>query len=69
MGAMEPLHSRPGYLTAHQAAAQLGITLSGLRDLVHRGHLRRAPGSTPRQAWYDTDEVCALAAQRSTAAA
>lgn len=55
---------RPGYMTAHQAAHTLGITLGGLRQLVRRGHLHHAPGSSPRQPWYDSTAVLALHQQR-----
>lgn len=54
---------RPGYLTAHQTAQQLGITLGGVRLLVHRGQLQRS-GGTPRQPWYAVPDVAALAAKR-----
>ncbi|MCA1845097.1 MAG: hypothetical protein LC792_18265 [Actinobacteria bacterium] len=56
---MEPLYVPARHMTAHQVATQLGITLAGVRQLVHRGHLQRA-GGTPRQPWYDTDQVIAL---------
>ena len=39
MEAMESQMIRPGHLTAHQTARQLGITLEGVRKLVQRGHL------------------------------
>jgi hypothetical protein len=68
---MEPMESqilRPGYLTAHQAARVLGVTLGGLRTIVHRGQLQRA-GGTPRQPWYAASEVAALAAKRAEQAA
>lgn len=54
---------RPGYLTAHQTAQQLGITLGGVRLLVHRGQLQRS-GGTPRQPWYAVQDVAALAVKR-----
>jgi len=54
---------RPGHLTAHQTAQQLGITLGGVRLLVHRGQLQRS-GGTPRQAWYAVSDVAALLAKR-----
>lgn len=60
---MEPLHLPPGYMTAHQVARQLGITLDAVRQLVRRGRLHHA-GGTPRQPWYDTTEVTNLARQR-----
>jgi hypothetical protein len=53
-------------MTAHQAAQQLGITLSGVRDLVHRGKLTRAGGS-PRQPWYDSEQVLAILRDRQPA--
>jgi hypothetical protein len=65
MDAMEPLHLPPGYLTAHQVAAQLGITLDGVRQLVHRGQLARAGGS-PRQPRYRAADVIALHAKRQS---
>lgn len=42
---MEPLYSPPGTLTAHQVATLLGITLGGVRLLVHRRQLARIGGS------------------------
>lgn len=65
---MEPLHLPPGYMTAHQVAQCLSITLGGVRQLVRRGHLHRAGGS-PRQPWYQSREVIALDQQRRTRAA
>ncbi|MFJ8081977.1 hypothetical protein ACIQ6Y_15335 [Streptomyces sp. NPDC096205] len=62
---MESQNIRPGHLTAHQAARILGITLGGVRQLVHRGRLQRS-GGTPRQPWYAADEVTALLADRPT---
>lgn len=64
MEAMESQMSRPGHLTAHQTASLLGVTLTGLRSIVHRGHLTRS-GGTPRQPWYAAKDVAALAAQRA----
>ncbi|KUN12905.1 hypothetical protein [Streptomyces canus] len=60
---MESQMIRPGHLTAHQTAQQLGITLGGVRKLVQRGKLTRSAG-TPRQPWYAVDQVAALAAER-----
>lgn len=62
---MESTNLRPGYLTAHQTAQQLGITLDGVRQLVRRGRLQRSGGS-PRQPWYAVPDVAALAAKRHT---
>lgn len=59
---------RPGHLTAHQTARQLGIGLDGVRQLVRRGQLQRSGGS-PRQPWYAVQDVAALAAKRRTAKA
>lgn len=59
---------RPGHLTAHQTARQLGISLDGVRQLVRRGQLQRSGGS-PRQPWYAVQDVAALAAKRRTAKA
>ncbi|EYT83987.1 hypothetical protein CF54_04070 [Streptomyces sp. Tu 6176] len=56
---------RPGYLTAHQTARILGITLDGVRQLVRRRRLARA-GGTPRQPWYRVTDVTKLAADRQT---
>lgn len=64
MDTMEPQHIRPGHLTAHQTARVLGITLTGLRSIVHRGQLTRS-GGTPRQPWYAAADVAALAAKRA----
>ncbi|WP_425832595.1 hypothetical protein [Streptomyces fractus] len=66
---MESHLLRPGHLTAHQTATALGITLGGVRQLVHRGHLTPAPGSTPRQRWFALADIQMYAAQRDTAAA
>ncbi|MEV0639028.1 hypothetical protein AB0I77_29610 [Streptomyces sp. NPDC050619] len=60
---MESQIIRPGHLTAHQTAQQLGITLEGVRKLVQRGKLTRSGGS-PRQPWYAFQDVAALAAKR-----
>ncbi|MEV6546414.1 hypothetical protein [Streptomyces sp. NPDC051665] len=65
---MESQFIRPGHLTAHQVAKQLGITLGGVRLLVHRGQLKRS-GGTPRQPWYAVDDVAALLAKRQERAA
>lgn len=54
---------RPGHLTAHQTAQQLGISLDGVRQLVRRGRLKRSGGS-PRQPWYAIPGVAALQAER-----
>ena len=56
---------RPGHLTAHQTAQQLGIGLDGVRQLVRRGQLQRSGGS-PRQPWYDVQDVTALVVKRAT---
>jgi hypothetical protein len=63
---MEALYVPAGYMTAHQVADTLGIKLTGVRDLVHRGHLHRVGGS-PRQPRYDSDRVFALLAARLAA--
>ncbi|WP_333746147.1 hypothetical protein [Streptomyces sp. IBSBF 2950] len=62
---MESQIIRPGHLTAHQTARQLGITLGGVRKLVQRGRLTRS-GGTDRQPWYLASDVLALASQRSS---
>ncbi|MGW4876552.1 helix-turn-helix domain-containing protein [Streptomyces sp. NPDC004262] len=61
---MESLISRPGHLTAHQAAEVLGVGLGTIRQMVRRGQLHRS-GGTPRQPWYPAEEVNALVAKRS----
>ncbi|KUN34931.1 hypothetical protein AQJ30_27505 [Streptomyces longwoodensis] len=61
---MESQIIRPGHLTAHQAARVLGVSLVGLRSIVHRGQLQRA-GGTPRQPWYRVTDVADLAAKRA----
>jgi hypothetical protein len=63
---MEPLYVPPGCMSAHQAAAALDITLSGVRQLVARGRLTRAGGS-PRQPWYDSERVLAILRERVAA--
>lgn len=55
-----------GHMSAHQVATTLGIGLGGVRQLVARGRLQRAGGS-PRQPWYDSDQVLALLAARVAA--
>jgi len=65
---MESQNIRPGHLTAHQTAHVLGVELTGLRSIVHRGQLTRS-GGTPRQPWYAAADVAALAAKRATRAA
>ena len=67
MEGMESQMIRPGHLTAHQTAHLLGVSLAGLRSIVHRGQLTRS-GGTPRQPWYAAKDVAALAAQRATRA-
>jgi hypothetical protein len=62
---MESQIIRPGHLTAHQVARQLGITLGGVRLLVHRGQLTRS-GGTVGPPWYPIQDVAALAAKRQT---
>ncbi|WP_062207945.1 helix-turn-helix domain-containing protein [Streptomyces sp. NBRC 109706] len=61
---MEPLFVPPGYLTAHQVAAQLGIGLPAVRQLVRRGHLHHAGGS-PRQPYYAWPDVQQLIRARA----
>ncbi|PAK25799.1 hypothetical protein CJD44_14315 [Streptomyces sp. alain-838] len=65
---MESQIIRPGHLTAHQTARLLGVSLVGLRSIVHRGQLTRSGGS-PRQPWYAAEDVAALAARRRLRAA
>jgi hypothetical protein len=60
---MEPLHVPAGHMTAHQVAETLGIKLGGVRQLVARGRLDRTGGS-PRQPYYDSEQVLALLAAR-----
>jgi hypothetical protein len=60
---MESLIVRPGHLTAHQTARQLGITLGGVRQLVRRGQLTRS-GGTVGQPWYTVEDVGVLLAKR-----
>ncbi|MGM9380324.1 hypothetical protein [Streptomyces antibioticus] len=62
---MESQIIRPGYLTAHQTARTLGISLAGVRQLVRRGRLTRS-GGTERQPWFAVTDVAALVAKRST---
>ncbi|MFF0136753.1 hypothetical protein ACFYRN_09930 [Streptomyces sp. NPDC005227] len=62
---MESQIIRPGHLTAHQTARQLGISLDGVRQLVRRGQLARS-GGTPRQPWYAAPDVYALTVKRQT---
>jgi hypothetical protein len=60
---MESQIIRPGHLTAHQTARQLGITLAGVRKLVQRGQLARSGGSVG-QPWYAVEDVTALVLAR-----
>jgi hypothetical protein len=62
---MEPLYVPAGHMTARQVASTLGIGPSGVRQLVARGHLTSAGGS-PRQPYYDTEQVLAILAQRDS---
>jgi hypothetical protein len=62
---MESQMIRPGYLTAHQTARLLGVSLAGVRKLVQRGQLGRS-GGTERQPWYAAEDVAALVAERRT---
>ncbi|MFF0080232.1 hypothetical protein ACFYR1_11100 [Streptomyces canus] len=61
---MESQMIRPGHLTAHQTAQQLGIGLDGVRQLVRRGQLQRSGGS-PRQPWYAVQDVTELVVKRA----
>jgi hypothetical protein len=61
---MESQMIRPGCLTTHQTARFLGVGLTGLRSIVHRGQLTRA-GGTPRQPWYAVADITALALKRA----
>lgn len=63
---MESQIIRPGYLTAHQVARTLGISLGGVRQLVRRGQLARS-GGTVGQPWYAAEDVAALVVRRQTA--
>lgn len=65
---MESLNYRPGHYTAHQAAEVLEVGLGTIRQMVRRGQLHRS-GGTPRQPWYPSEEVNALAAKRQERAA
>jgi hypothetical protein len=65
---MESQIIRPGHLTAHQTAEQLGISLDGVRQLVRRGKLSRS-GGTPRQPWYAWQDVATLVVERRTSKA
>lgn len=65
---MESQIIRPGFLTAHQTAGALGISLGGVRKLVQRGQLEHA-GGTVGQRWYSAEAVAALAAKRAAATA
>jgi len=65
---MESQIIRPGFLTAHQTAGALGISLGGVRKLVQRGQLTHA-GGTVGQRWYDAQAVAELAAKKATAKA
>jgi hypothetical protein len=60
---MESQMIRPGHLTAHQTARQLGITAGALRNLVYRGQLTRS-GGTERHPYYAVPDIAALAAKR-----
>lgn len=60
---MESQLIRPGHLTAHQTAQQLGITLGGVRQLVRRGRLKHS-GGTVGQPWYAVEDVTALVLAR-----
>ncbi|MFM9681118.1 hypothetical protein [Streptomyces brasiliscabiei] len=60
---MESQIIRPGHLTAHQTAQQLGITLGGVRQLVRRGRLKHSGGSVG-QRWYAVEDVTALVLER-----
>jgi hypothetical protein len=53
-------------MSAHQVAAQLGITLGAVRQLRRRGHLTPAGGTTGKP-YYDTEQVRALWRHRQAA--
>lgn len=63
---MEPVYVPPGYMSAHQVAAALGIKLTGVRDLVARGRLARA-GGTRLKPYYDAEQVRGLWRDRQVA--
>lgn len=64
-GVVESQIIRPGHLTAHQTAEQLGVSLDGVRQLVRRGKLTRSGGS-PRQPWYAWQDVATHVVERRT---
>ncbi|GGY13089.1 hypothetical protein [Streptomyces djakartensis] len=53
----------PGYYCTRDVARVLGVQPDAVRQLVHRGRLKRS-GSTPRQPWYRVADVAALVAGR-----
>ncbi|MFI0897104.1 hypothetical protein [Streptomyces sp. NPDC020983] len=63
---MEPLYVPAGHMSAHQAAATLRTDLAGIRCPVRHGRLARAGGS-PRQPYYDSEQVLAPPAEHKAA--
>jgi predicted transcriptional regulator len=63
---MEPLYVPAGHMSTHQVAEALGIGPSAVRQLVARGRLTRAGGS-PRQPYYDTEQVLDILRERVAA--
>lgn len=61
---MDHQYAPPGYLTTRQAAQALHTTPGAIRQLVYRGQLRRAGGTT-RHPWYTARDIAAIAAKRA----
>ncbi|MEV1020693.1 hypothetical protein [Streptomyces sp. NPDC050264] len=66
---MESQLLRPGFLTAHQTAQALGVTLGAVRKLVQREEIRPAHGSSARQRWFALADVHAYETRRAERAA
>ncbi|SEI13393.1 citrate synthase [Paraburkholderia hospita] len=56
--------SAPRYLSADEAAAMLGISVTTLYAYVSRGMLRSAPDANSKRRRYDADEVRRLARRK-----
>ncbi|MFG2312879.1 hypothetical protein ACGFS9_30030 [Streptomyces sp. NPDC048566] len=54
-----------GYVTAHQTARHLGLTLDGARQLVRRGRPKRS-GGTPDQPRYAGPDAAARQTSKAT---
>jgi DNA-directed RNA polymerase specialized sigma24 family protein len=58
----------PGYYGTRDVARALGVQPDAVRQLVHRGRLKRS-GGTSRRPWYRVTDVAAIVAERAQSTA